>query len=221
MGVKADIDIQRWGFYPAGGGELSVTIPGQPGALHAITLLDRGTLEDVWGIAAVTELPSHIPQRMATRAENVLAQEGLRARVEPRRLRGAGPGAGIFLFSKYRPEDDDPTLAGFTAYGRKGLPAEHVAEAACEELLAHHRGQAAVDPFLADQLVLPMALASSPSRFRTSKITQHLLTNAWVVRQFVPVDIAIEGTLGGPGDVTISGQQLQPAGHETRGRRGR
>jgi len=45
-------------------------------------------------------------------------------------LRGAGPGVGIFLFARYA-----HATAGFTAYGRKGLPAEHVAEIACQVTL--------------------------------------------------------------------------------------
>jgi len=52
------------------------------------------------------------------------------AQVEPLRLRGAGPGVGIFLFARYA-----HATAGFTAYGRKGLPAEHVAEIACQVTL--------------------------------------------------------------------------------------
>jgi RNA 3'-terminal phosphate cyclase (ATP) len=139
---------------------------------------------------------------MANRAQNVLAERGLDAKVEPRRLRGAGPGAGIFLFAEY-----ELAVAGFTAYGRKGLPAEHVAEAACEDLLAHHRSGAPVDPHLADQLVLPMALGEGESRLVTSEITQHLLTNVWAVRQFLDRHLTVEGERGGPGTLVVQGER--------------
>lgn len=216
-GVRASagvqIELTRWGFYPVGGGEIQVRIVGQTKPLRPIQLTGRGELVRIWGTAAVMNLPAHIPQRMANRAHNVLAEAGLKAQVEARRLRGNGPGAGIFLFAEYAtPPGDETIIAGFAAYGRKGLPAERVAEAACEELLSHHRSGAPVDPYLADQLVLPMALADGESRMHVSQVTQHLLTNIWVVRQFLaadcvdPTHVHIEGELGSPGIVVIKGQ---------------
>ena len=210
MGVRAQVELVRWGFYPAGGGEMQVRIAGQEGSLHSVQLTERGELGRIWGTAAVMNLPAHIPQRMANRARNVLAEAGLEAQVKPRRLRGTGPGAGIFLFAEYATAPSGETItAGFTAYGRQGLPAERVAEAACQELLSHHRSGAPADPYLADQLVLPMALADGESRVSTSHVSQHLLTNIWVVRQFLtadyanPTEIHIEGELGSPGTMTI------------------
>lgn len=204
MGVGAQVELTRWGFYPAGGGEVQVRIMGWEGVLRPILLTERGKLQRIWGTAAVTNLPAHIPQRMAARACNVLAEEGLQAQVEPRRLRGVGPGAGIFLFAEYVASPSGETAtAGFTAYGRKGLPAERVAEMACQEILAHYRSGAPVDPHLADQLVLPMALADGESQVRTSQVSQHLLTNVWVVRKFLARDVRVEGELGAPGILVV------------------
>jgi RNA 3'-terminal phosphate cyclase (ATP) len=200
MGVQATLDLERWGFYPAGGGRVHVHVSGRGGAPRAISVTERGGLNRVWGIAAVTNLPSHIPQRMANRAKNVLADHGLDSRVEAHRNRGAGPGAGIFLFAEY-----EHAVAGFTAYGRKGVPSEQVAEAGCKQLLTHHSSGAPVDPHLADQLVLPMALAEGESRLVTSQVTQHLLTNSWAVRQFLDCEVKIEGPLGEPGVLVVQG----------------
>jgi RNA 3'-terminal phosphate cyclase (ATP) len=200
MGVRAEVDLDQWGFYPVGGGAVDVVIRGRGGLLRPINVTERGEVERVWGIAAVTNLPSHIPQRMANRAQNVLAEQGLRAKVEARRLRGAGPGAGIFLFVEY-----EHAVAGFTAYGRKGLPAEQVAEAACKDLLQHHQSGAPVDPHLGDQLVLPMALAEGESRLVTSEVTQHLLTNVWAVRQFLDCRVSVKGQRGEPGLLVLQG----------------
>jgi len=207
MGVHVRVELVRWGFYPAGGGEIQVRITGQEGPLRPIALTRRGELRRVWGTAAVMNLPAHIPQRLAARAFNVLAEAGLQAQVEPRRLRGAGPGAGIFLFAEYA-----HATAGFTAYGRKGLPAERVAEAACEDLLAHHRSDTPADPHLADQLVLPMALAAGESRVITSQVSQHLLTNAWVVRQFLARELRIDGEPGAPGTLVAGARSPRPNG---------
>ena len=200
MGVRAHTELVRWGFYPAGGGEIQVRIAGREEPLRPIALTERGELVRVWGTAVVMNLPAHIPQRMADRAHNVLAEVGLDAQVEPRRLRGAGPGAAIFLFAEY-----EHATAGFTAYGRRGLPAERVAEAVCKDLLAHHHSTAPADPHLADQLVLPMALAEGESQVNTAQVSQHLLTNVWVVQQFLARELLVEGEQGAPGTLVVKG----------------
>ena len=205
MGVRAQIELVRWGFYPAGGGEIQVQIDGREEPLRPIVLTGRGELVRVWGTAVVMNLPSHIPQRMADRARNVLAEAGLDAQVEPRRLRGAGPGAGIFLFAEY-----EHATAGFTVYGRRGMPAERVAEMACADLLAHHRFTAPADPHLADQLVLPVALAEGESRVNTAQVSQHLLTNVWVVQQFLARELFVEGEPGAPGTLIVGARSPRP-----------
>ncbi|RLC86505.1 MAG: RNA 3'-phosphate cyclase [Chloroflexi bacterium] len=204
MGVRTGVELACWGFYPAGGGEVQVRIAGREGPLSSIQLTERGELHRVWGTAAAMNLPAHIPQRMADRARNVLAEAGFEAQVKPRRLRGAGPGAGIFLFAEYASSPSgEGVVAGFSAYGRRGLPAERVAEAVCQELLAHHRSGAPVDPHLADQLVLPLALAEGESRAVTSRVSHHLLTNVWVARQFLARELTVEGEPGSPGALVV------------------
>ena len=66
-----------------------------------ITLTERGELRQVWGTAAVSDLPSHIAQRMANRAMNVLKEAGIQSRVEAVHVEATGPGAGIFLIAEY------------------------------------------------------------------------------------------------------------------------
>jgi RNA 3'-terminal phosphate cyclase (ATP) len=83
-----------------------------------------------------------------------------------------------------------------------------VAEAACEELLAYHRSTAALDRYLADQLILPMALAEGVSRVVVERVTSHLLTNVWVVQRFLPVRVSVEGESGAVGTVVVDGRGL-------------
>ena len=197
MGLRAEVELMRYGWYPAGGGEITVKVRAT-GKLSPITLTERGELHKVWGTAAVSNLPSHIAQRMANRAVNALKAAGITARIEAAHVEATGPGAGIFLFAEY-----EHSLAGFTAYGRKGLPSERVAGMACEDLLAHHQSEAGIDPHLADQLVLPAVLANGSSRWTACRVTQHLLTNVWVVHHFLDVPIHITGNESEPGLVVI------------------
>lgn len=178
MEVQAEVRLRAWGWYPQGGGEVQLRVSGGS-TLGGLNLSERGDLRQVRGLAVVTELPSHIPQRMASRAENLLHQAHLKAAVQPLRSRGVAPGAGIFLTAEY-----ENSWAGFSALGRVGLPAEKVAQIACEELLEFHKTGAPVDVHLADQLLLPAALASKSSQYRVAQISTHLTTNAWVIEQF-------------------------------------
>ena len=179
--------LNAWGWYPRGGGEVELRVTGSKPPLSGIQLLERGALRQIRGLAVVTELPSHIPQRMANRAENLLRQAHLPAQIQPLRGRGLAPGAGIFLTAEY-----EHSRAGFSALGRRGIPAERVAETAVRELLDFHAQAVPVDSFLGDQLLLPLSLGSEISEYRVASISQHLTTNAWVIEQFELALVVIE-----------------------------
>lgn len=185
MGVQASSKLNAWGWYPQGGGEVKLQVSGGE-KMSGIHLLERGDLQQVKGLAVVTQLPSHIPQRMASCAENLLHEAELKAAIQPLRERGVAPGAGLFLTAEY-----EHSKAGFGALGRVGLPAEKVAQLACEELLQFHNTDAPVDEHLADQLLLPAALATNESQYKAAEISTHLTTNAWVIEQFGLAKIAI------------------------------
>jgi RNA 3'-terminal phosphate cyclase (ATP) len=190
LGLEAELELQQPGFYPAGGGEFLAHVIGGLSRLTTLSLCERGALQNLWGTALVANLPSHIPQRMANRARNLLAESGLKADVQALRVRASGPGAGIFLFAAY----ESGARAGVTAYGRKGLPAERVAEAACRDFIDYHETGAPVGEHLADQLIVPLSYADGSSEFVVGKVTEHLRTNIWVVEQFAQADIDLAPT---------------------------
>jgi RNA 3'-terminal phosphate cyclase (ATP) len=190
-----DVQLDAWGWMQDGKGSISATIRPVP-RLVPVTF-ERIQPTRVHGIAAVTNLPAHIPQRMASRAHNLLRDAGLKTSIRPVRERGEGPGAGLFLWVQQ---------AGFGVLGRQGWPSEKVAEATVAELLSFVENEtAAVDPYLADQLLIPMALADGRSSFTTNRLTGHALTNATLLRRWLDVSIAVEGEPSGPGRVTVEG----------------
>ncbi len=203
MGLQAEVHLERWGWYPMGGGEIQLYVYGPLEGdgwyrLKPMTLDQRGPLRRLWGWAAVSNLPLEIAKRMAGRANRLLREAGLPDEVEAIQAESPGPGAGIFLIAEYA-----SIRAGASAYGKKGVPAERVAEEAVSEFLAFHRSGAAVDPHLADQLILPLALSSGASRFITSCITGHLLTSIWVACHFVGDRFEVRGEEGKPGEVIV------------------
>jgi RNA 3'-terminal phosphate cyclase (ATP) len=189
MGIAAQLELRRWGLYPAGGGEVIAQIQGGTSAVRSLSLTGRGPLRRVWGTAAVANLPAHIAQRMSDRARNLLAEAGLKANLQALRVRANGPGAGIFTFLEFQ----NGVRAGFTAYGSKGVPAEQVAETVCEDLLRYHQSGAPVDMRLADQLILPLTMADGVSHFTTCCVTEHLRTNLWVVERFAQARFEVAG----------------------------
>lgn len=201
MGLRAQVTLRRYGWYPAGGGEAEFQIADCQYPIPNIQLTWRGELRKVWGIAAVSNLPGHIAQRMANRAINILKAANTQyptPHIQPTHVEATGPGVGIFIFAEY-----EHVAAGFCAYGRKGVPAEKVAEEACNALLAHHQSNGAVDPHLADQLTLPAAILTRSACWTTSRVTRHLLTNAWVAQQFVNCTIEVRGQEGQAGEIQV------------------
>lgn len=179
MGAKFDLILNRWGWYPIGQGEIVATI-------YPVTQLNPTQFAQeevvIEGVTAVTNLPAHIPHRMVRRADNLLREAGYTTRLTPIREKAISTGAGMVLWVPQ---------AGFTALGRKGLPADKVAETAVEPLLKFLASGAQVDEHLADQLLIPCALAQGTSRYTTETITDHTRTNAYLLSQWLP-DVSIE-----------------------------
>ncbi len=161
--------------------------------------LPRGELTALSVLSAAANVGNQVTARQASRAANRLLAARLSVAPETRLLNppSMGPGTCVFLLAEY----EGGARAGFTGYGRQGYPAERVADDAVDAFLAFHASGAPVDPHLADQLILPLALCNQPVAFRTSEITQHLLTNIWVVEQFLGPRYRVIGRVGEAGDV--------------------
>jgi len=200
MGIEAKVNLQRWGWYPIGGGEIRATVNGKGKGVPpaGLDLDQRGALLRVRGLSASSNLPKHIRTRQERAALQVLRSNSVNARIEVVDAPSKGVGTVIFCWAEF-----ENGMAGFTSLGERGKPAERVAEEAADELVRFLQGDAALDRYLADQLVLPMALAAGSSQFSTEVVTEHLLTNAWVVNRFFPARVRVEGEKGQPGTCRI------------------
>ncbi|WP_277423265.1 RNA 3'-terminal phosphate cyclase, partial [Pseudomonas viridiflava] len=74
----------------------------------------------------------------------------------------------------------------FSAFGQSNLRAEAVADRAIVKAVEWLHSDSAVAEHLADQLLLPMALAGGGS-FSTLRMTDHLLSNIAVIERSLPV----------------------------------
>lgn len=199
MGVSVGGRIDQWGWYPRGGGIIQVEVQPSP-SLGPISLLERGSLRKIRGFSAASLLPKHVAERQR--------EEALR-RIEKEMKMGAeitilpdppsrGPGSFLFLVT-----ESEGALAGFSSLGRRGKRAEEVAGEAVNSLKDYLGAEGCVDPHLADQLIPFMAVAKGNSSFTTTRVTEHLLTNLWVIQHFKNVRISMTGEKGKEGKVEL------------------
>jgi RNA 3'-terminal phosphate cyclase len=173
--------LRRPGWYPAGGGELEAAIA-PAGRIGRLTAMVPPSPLDIGGCSLVSRLPRSIAERQRQQAQARLAAIGLTAAITLEEdTHALSPGTMLFVHAHGR--------AGFSALGRRGVPAERVADEAVDALLDWQRSGAAIDVHLADQLVPFLALADGPSSFTCPALSGHLRTVAWVVQQFLPVGI--------------------------------
>lgn len=195
FGFEGSIQLNRWGWYPKGGGEAIAQV--QPVAdWQSVGFAHRGKLQTIHGVSAVSNLPEHIINRQHNQITKRLA--GVDSPVNIEREKGDSMGQGTLVFLKAEFEN---VQAGFSALGARGKPAERVADEACNALANFLKSDAAIEPHLADQLILPIALAKGESRFTTSRITRHLTTNIWLVQQFLPIQFEVNGAENEPGEI--------------------
>lgn len=198
LGVDFELEMAMAGFYPRGGGVLRVALPGDA-RLRGITLCQRGRLLRVRGLSAVANLDAEIGLRQRKRALQQLRELDCDVDIDLAELPAHSPGTLLLLLAEF-----EHSQACCFALGARGKRAERVADEATAELLRFLATDGAVDRWLADQLLLPLACTGQPSALRTAEVTTHLLTNADVIRKFLPVDITIPGATGEPATIRLA-----------------
>lgn len=183
MGPGVELDLRRHGFFPAGGGQLHARI--EPAKeLSRLDLLERGSIKSRAARALVSGLPEHIGQRELTVVREELKWREEECVIEPVQY-PVGPGNALVLVI-----GTEEVTGIFTGFGERGRPAEEVARSAIQQAKAWQDANVPVDEHLADQLLIPMALAGGGS-FRTTKPSLHTITNAEVIQRFLPISINI------------------------------
>ncbi|KAI0209526.1 hypothetical protein LSAT2_005778 [Lamellibrachia satsuma] len=177
FGVKFDCEIIKRGYFPKGGGE--VTVKCSPiKYLQPIDLTEFGALTKIYGRAFVAGvIPMRVSHTMARVAEDILRQEYPNVPitievVKEEDHKTVGNGTGIIVVAE---TSTGCRLAG-AALGKRGLPAEEVGASAGQELLGNLASGACVDQHLQDQLLIFMALAQGKSRVKCGEVTLHTKT---------------------------------------------
>lgn len=197
IGFDIRLELGAAGFYPRGGGRV-VAMVRPASRISPLCLTNRGPLKRIRGISAVANLDLRIAERQKVQAIKSLGDVAGQVEFEILSLSSPSKGTLLLLLAEF-----ENFQCCFYGLGALGKPAERVADEAVNELLNLLATDGAIDHYLSDQLLLPLALATGVSEIRTSKVTQHLTTNAAIVEMFIPVSIEIEGKIGQPGSIRI------------------
>jgi len=197
IGFNIRLKLDAAGFYPRGGGRVLATV-WPVSRLSPLCLTNRGPLKRIRGISAVANLDPNVAERQKVQALKGLSDVARPVEIQILRLSSPSKGSLLLLLAEFK-----NSQCCFYALGALGKPAESVADEAVHEFLGFVATDGAIDHYLSDQLILPLALAPGVSEIRTSKVTQHLTTNAEIVKMFLPVSIEVDGKIGQPGSIRI------------------
>lgn len=214
---NVSLHIAKRGYFPKGGGEVSLNVTPLCGTqkLQSFSLIDRGKVKWIAGIAHFASLPNVVAEGIIRGAKRKLAAAGyvggdesisaadtlgllkeirdvpiqISSMREPPKLT-TGAGSGIVLWA----ELDGGGIIGGSAVGSKGVDPEKTGEQAADELIRGLNEGGCVDEWLQDQIILFMALADGKSEVRcgTGGLTLHTRTAIWLAQELTDAMFEIE-----------------------------
>jgi RNA 3'-terminal phosphate cyclase (ATP) len=198
LGVGLDLTLRRHGFYPAGGGEIVAEISPATHGLTPVDLLHRGPLLMAYAECLAPALPRSVAQRELSALGQALNWAPSQL-LTPAVRQNEGPGNALMATLIYQELSEV-----FTCIGEKCQSAERVAELLTQEVRQFESGTGALGPCLADQWILPLALAlcdttqaEAAARFTCTEWTDHARSNAEVIEAFLPVRFSTKTEKGG------------------------
>jgi RNA 3'-terminal phosphate cyclase (ATP) len=177
MGPSIELDLKRPGFFQARIAPVTKLAP--------LMLMERGLIRKRQAKVWLSKLPSHVAERELAVVRQELNWRDTECSVE-NVAHPIGPGNALVLEI-----EAEHATAVFTGFGERGRSAEEVGRQAVSAAQAWLDADVPVDEHLADQLLLPAALAGGGA-FRTTKPSLHATTNAAVIQRFLLVTIRWE-----------------------------
>jgi RNA 3'-terminal phosphate cyclase (ATP) len=185
LGADADLSLRRLGFYPAGGGEIEVTVHPARETLQPFDLLDRGEPVESYAECLAPALPGAVVRRELDALARALAWAPGQLRV-PVVRQNKGPGNALMATLSH-----EHVCELFTQFGEQGVSSEQVAQALAKEVREYQSSRAALGPHLADQWALPLGLAvwkrGGEAAYTCTELTEHATTNFQMIERFLPV----------------------------------
>lgn len=206
LGYSMKIELVRAGFAPAGGGRIVATVEPRRTVESPLAFEERGELVAVRGVSVDARARTPLAERQrAAAAERLWESRRMEAEWETGTVPSDSPGAAILLSATF-----ERGCAGFSLLAERGGRAEVLGDRAARLLLKLLDGEAAVDPHLADQLAVPLAVAGCGGRIATAAVSRQLVAVAAVLGHF-GFDARLSGREGAPGLLEVAAGLPLPA----------
>jgi RNA 3'-phosphate cyclase len=188
MNCKFEVAINRHGFYPKGGARVTVSIS-SPFSLQGLKLdvYSKPKEAKIFSFASKHLEKAQVAQRQSSVIVNALKNYSISFETFNNYVDANNPGSGILIFSK-----TGNSVIGGDFVGERKLRAEQVGLKAFERYITTVDRHCTVDPFLADQIIPIMAIASTPSVLLTPYLSNHTKTNISLVKELLDVSIQCE-----------------------------
>ena len=188
LGAEAELRLRRCGFYPGGGGEIEVDLhPAGPDGLQPFDLTERGALLDQQVECLIPGLKRSIAERELEVLRDQLGWT-IDHNAIPVTRQNEGPGNALLATLRHA-----QVTEVFCSLGEKARSAEAVAKDVARQVKRYLGSAAVLGPHLADQWVLPLALAvwrsGRTARYTCTDVSLHAVTNFRTIEQFLPVRI--------------------------------
>ncbi len=196
IGFNIDIKLDRAGFFPVGGGRIAITINPCKKTLLELNLVEPVVVKLTKAVAKVSNLPNDIAWRELKRVESRLKLE--QEQLISEEVKGSlGPGNIVAIHV-----EGQQVTEQFFGFGMKDQSAQKVADQAVDEYRDYVSVGAPVGRHLADQLLIPMALAKG-GEFYTQKLTEHTHTNIDTIKKFLDVQFSVRDVSKGKVSVCV------------------
>jgi len=185
FGYRAEVRVDREGFYPKGGARVAAVFH-PPKITGSLDLGERGRLLRIRGISLASHhlKRAEVAERQAAAARELLQRYHAKVEFKTKYADTRSPGSGIVLAAIH-----EKTIIGGDALGERGKRAEEVGREAAQNLIEDIKTGATLDRYMSDQLIPFLGLFGG--RFRAPRLTEHLKTNIELVKLLLGKELEV------------------------------
>jgi RNA 3'-terminal phosphate cyclase (ATP) len=183
MNAHVKFTVEKYGFYPKGGGEVKAVIHPWKDR-KPLHLTERGSVKEVVAesIASAFLRKAHVAERQSEAFQKAFSAE---SSIKTLYVNTLNPGSSFCAVAYC-----DHSTLGADSLGERRKPAEKVGKEAAAILKEEIKSNAALDSHMADQIIPYLALVGG--EVTVSKISEHTRTNIWVCQQLLDTTMSTQ-----------------------------
>jgi len=192
MGIQAELEIIRPGYVPKGKGIIEIEVEPVE-KLKPLNLIEQGKITSINGIALSSHLEEKkVSQRMAQECRKILSSQGYKVEIKEIYDKSSlQEGAALAIYA----DTSSGSVIGSDRAGRPGRRSESIGRYVAQNFMEDINTGAAVDRYIADQLIIYAGLAEGITRYSIPRITEHVETNLWLIEEFLGARTKISDNL--------------------------